>query len=183
MSDLSLVIRAASFAAHAHRNQRRKGGDKAPYINHPLGVAAYIVEVGFVHEGEVLAAAILHDVVEDTETTLAEIADRFGKRVAGYVSEVSDDKELPKAERKQLQIDHAPGMTWGAKLIKLADKIYNCTGLATTAPAAWPEERIIAYLDWAEKVVAALGGVNTAMEELFAETLEKERAALSEKVN
>ena len=102
-----LILKAARFAAHKHRNQRRKDEEKTPYINHPISVAKIISEIGKIEAPEVLAAALLHDTLEDTKTTPEELIDNFGERVCNLVQEVTDDKTLPKLERKQRQIDHA----------------------------------------------------------------------------
>src|SRR5689334_21040807 len=120
--DISLILKALSFSAEKHKSQRRKGAEESPYINHPINVAQLLWEVGGVREIATIVAAILHDTVEDTETTPEEIEENFGQVVRKLVEEVSDDKSLPKAERKRLQIEHAPHLSLGAKQIKLADK-------------------------------------------------------------
>ena len=124
-SDLILILHAASFAAQKHRDQRRKDAEASPYINHPLALADILAREGDVTDARVIAAALLHDTVEDTETTIEELEERFGKRVAAVVAEVTDDKSLPKAERKRLQIVKAGSKSTEAKLVKLADKIAN----------------------------------------------------------
>ncbi|NBW76062.1 MAG: bifunctional (p)ppGpp synthetase/guanosine-3',5'-bis(diphosphate) 3'-pyrophosphohydrolase [Sphingomonadaceae bacterium] len=166
-NDLALVIAAAAFAAERHRHQRRKDAEASPYINHPLALADILVREGAVADGAVIAAALLHDTVEDTETTLAELADRFGPRVAAIVAEVTDDTDLPKAERKALQVSRAAGKSLGAKLVKLADKTANLRDLAARPPAAWPAERRIAYVHWSAEVVQGLRGASPALEAAF----------------
>jgi guanosine-3',5'-bis(diphosphate) 3'-pyrophosphohydrolase len=151
-----LILKASDFAADKHRNQRRKDQARTPYINHPLAVARVLVYEGGVKDAEIVAAAILHDTLEDTETTLDELQREFGARVAGLVAEVTDDKSLPKQLRKQLQIDHAPHKSRGAALIKVADKICNLRDLAGSPPKRWTEERRRKYIEWACKVVTAL---------------------------
>lgn len=79
-------------------------------------------------------AALLHDTVEDTATTLAELEERFGAAVRRVVEEVTDDKRLPKAERKRLQIERAPTCSRRAKLVKLADKLHNLRDLNRCTP-------------------------------------------------
>ncbi len=165
--DLVLVLDAAAFAAEKHRRQRRKDAEATPYINHPLVLATILAREGGVADADVIAAALLHDTVEDTETTPAELEVRFGTRVAGMVAEVTDDKLLPKAERKQLQIAHAPGKSHGAKLVKLADKIANLRDLAVSPPADWDQARKADYVRWAGEVVAGLRGTNPALEAAF----------------
>src|SRR5690606_35879955 len=119
------LLAAAVFSAERHRDQRRKGVRETPYINHPLEVAERIVRVAGVDDIEVLVAAILHDTIEDTETTAEEIERHFGKAVAALVLEVTDDRSLTWMERKRLEIEHSSLLSARAKLIKLSDKISN----------------------------------------------------------
>ncbi|XP_017461651.1 PREDICTED: guanosine-3',5'-bis(diphosphate) 3'-pyrophosphohydrolase MESH1-like, partial [Rhagoletis zephyria] len=106
--DTSVIIRAANFAAIAHRTQMRADGS-TPYINHPIGVAALLTELGGITDPSVIAAALLHDTVEDCEgVTFAAIEEAFGEKICSIVREVTDDKSLPKAERKRLQVVTAP---------------------------------------------------------------------------
>lgn len=168
-SDLILVLDAASFAADKHRGQRRKDAEASPYINHPLALADILAREGSVEDAKVIAAALLHDTVEDTETSIEELEARFGKRVASMVAEVTDDKSLPKEERKRLQIAKSASKSSGAKLVKLADKIANLRDLASAPPADWSEERRIQYFEWARAVVEGMRGTNASLEAAFDE--------------
>lgn len=163
--DQALLLEAAHFAADRHRDQRRKDSGATPYINHPLAVAALLAENG-VADIEVLAAALLHDTVEDTETSIEEIRKRFGESIAGIVAEVTDDKSLPKDERKRLQVAHAPHKSPGARLVKIADKTCNLRDIAASPPD-WPVERKREYFDWAAAVVGEMRGANTSLEAAF----------------
>jgi guanosine-3',5'-bis(diphosphate) 3'-pyrophosphohydrolase len=156
--DLALLLKALAFAAHKHRDQRRKDPGASPYINHPIALADMLVNEGGVSDMEVLAAALLHDTVEDTATAPEELANAFGARVARIVAEVSDDKSLPKAERKRAQIEHAGALSPEAKLVKLADKVCNLRDVAERPPAGWSLERRREYFDWAKQVVDRLRG-------------------------
>ena len=167
VTDLGLIIAAAVLAAERHRDQRRKDAGASPYINHPLALADILINEGGVEDAAVIAAALLHDTVEDTQTTLAELTGRFGPVIAGIVAEVSDDKTLLKAERKRLQVVHAAHASPAAKLVKLADKIANLRDLATSPPADWSARRKADYAAWAGEVVAALRGINPALEAAF----------------
>ncbi len=171
--DLSRFIRALAFAAHRHRAQRRKDAAASPYINHPIALVDVLVNEGGVTDAVVLCAAVLHDTIEDTETTADEIAQAFGERVASIVVEVSDDKSLPKDVRKAMQIEHAPTLSTEAKLVKLADKICNLRDVLAAPPAGWPTERKRGYFAWAEKVVGGLRGSNARLEAAFDELLER----------
>ena len=165
--DLALLFRALAFAAHKHRDQRRKDAEASPYINHPIALAEVLAGEGGVTDVEVLAAALLHDTIEDTDTSLAELQEQFGARIAAMVAEVTDDKNLPKAERKRLQIEHAAGLSPGAKLVKLADKICNLRDVADRPPSKWELERRQEYFEWAKRVIDGLRGIHPALESAF----------------
>jgi (p)ppGpp synthase/HD superfamily hydrolase len=158
------ILRAADFAAHAHRAQRDKGAAAGPYINHLIEVARLLAEAGA--PMPVVLAGLLHDTVEDVGVTQAELAAAFGAEVAALVVEVTDDKALPKAERKRLQVLRTPGKSPGAKMIKLADKTSNLRRLVRTPPD-WPAERKRAYFAWAAEVAAGCRGVNAVLEAAF----------------
>jgi GTP diphosphokinase / guanosine-3',5'-bis(diphosphate) 3'-diphosphatase len=163
----ALILQAAAFAAEKHRTQRRKDAGASPYINHPLACAALLANEGEVSDAHVLAAALLHDTIEDTQTTADELERAFGPAVTSIVLEVTDDKSLPKPERKRRQVEHAPHISRGAKLVKLADKICNLRDVLDSPPAGWPIERKQAYFDWAKEVVNGLRGTNAPLEAIF----------------
>ena len=167
MTDLEIVIRAAAFAAHKHRDQRRKDADATPYINHPLTLARVLSVEGSIDDAVTLAAALLHDTIEDTETTPDELEAEFGAEIRRIVEEVTDDKRLAKADRKQKQIDHAARISPKAQLVKLADKIANLRDVATSPPERWTLERRQEYFDWAKRVVDQLRGVQPGLGAVF----------------
>lgn len=168
MSDATAtLIRAVAFAADKHRNQRRKDADASPYINHPIALANVLANEGGVTDLTVLCAAVLHDTVEDTETTEAELVEAFGPKIASVVMEVTDDKSLAKAERKQRQVEHAPHISPEAKLVKLADKISNLRDVLASPPAGWSVERKREYFAWATRVVDGVRGVHPQLEAVF----------------
>ena len=176
--DVSLLLKAVKFSAEKHKTQRRKGAEGSPYINHPIDVAEMLWNAGSVRDIHVIVAAILHDTVEDTQTTPSEIEEHFGPAVRSLVQEVTDDKSLPKPERKRLQIEHAPHLSTGAKQIKLADKISNIHDVAFAPPADWPYQRRTDYLTWADRVVNGLRGCNEGLEQLFDKTISRARSQL-----
>ncbi len=178
MINSSLVLKAAKFAALKHRDQRRKDVESSPYIIHPISVALVIADIGGIEEPEILAAALLHDTLEDTDTSVSELDEIFGGTVRQYVEEVTDDKSLPKEERKQKQIEHAATLSKGATLIKLGDKISNVSDVTHSPPAGWDTERRKQYLDWAEAVINNCPKVNNALEEHFSEVLSNGRDVL-----
>jgi len=165
-SELNLLIKAMSFAAHKHKDQRRKDKEASPYINHPIGLAEVLVNVGKVSDINTICAALLHDTVEDTETTPEELTETFGVQISKIVMEVTDDKSLGKQERKQAQIDHAMHLSREAKAVKLADKICNL-GDVSSSPPDWPLERRQQYFDWAKKVIDGLRGEWSDLEAEF----------------
>ncbi|MDQ3711535.1 MAG: HD domain-containing protein [Acidobacteriota bacterium] len=178
MNDVANLIQAINFAAKKHSTQKRKGADEQPYINHILEVVNILANVGKVKDYDVLIAAVLHDTIEDTETTIEEITKLFGAIVCKYVLEVTDDKNLPKAERKQLQIKHAPYLSDGAKQIKLGDKISNIHDVSKNPPDGWSKERRLEYVDWGKKVIDGLRGVNSNLEKHFDELVAVAREAI-----
>jgi guanosine-3',5'-bis(diphosphate) 3'-pyrophosphohydrolase len=165
--NLALLLKALSFAAQKHRDQRRKDAEASPYINHPIALAEVLAAEGGVSDIEVLAAALLHDTIEDTATSFEELVEHFGGRIAAMVGEVTDDQKLPKAERKRLQIVHAAGLSTGAKLVKLADKICNLRDVAERPPAKWDLQRRREYFEWAKQVIDGLRGAHPRLEAAF----------------
>lgn len=170
--DIDRIIDAIIFSAEKHRSQVRKDPEQTPYIIHPMGVAHSLMAVGKVRDPDSIIGGLLHDTVEDTQTTFEEIEQAFGIRVANFIREVTDDKTLPKEVRKQLQIEHAPGLSAGAAQIKLADKIYNLKDLATNPPIDWEVKRIDEYFQWAQAVVNALPWVNAPLKEMADEVIQ-----------
>ncbi|MCV6637624.1 HD domain-containing protein [Candidatus Albibeggiatoa sp. nov. NOAA] len=175
-----LFIRALEFAAHKHCDQKRRDAGQTPYINHPIQVANILWQIGQVQDENVLSAALLHDTLEDTDTQPEELEKAFSQDILTLVQEVSDDKSLPKAERKRLQIVHAATISSQAKLIKLADKIANIQDIGQAPPTGWSLERRLEYLDWSEKVIQALRGVNPALEAHFDKSLSAVREQLQD---
>ena len=166
---VGLILKALEFAAVKHRDQRRKDAQASPYINHPIALANVLVHDGGIADPVVIAAALLHDTVEDTQTTTAELREAFGDKVAGIVGEVTDDKSLLKAERKRLQVEHAANISREAKLVKLADKICNVRDVAFHPPAKWDLARRREYFEWAKAVVDRLRGTHPVLERRFDE--------------
>jgi len=167
MDDIHRFIRAVDFAAAKHRNQRRKDEEASPYINHPIALTRVLKVEAAVADLDVLSAALLHDTIEDTETTVEELEREFGPRIARIVAEVTDDTSRPKEERKRLQVEHAASLSHEAKLVKLADKICNVRDMLDAPPAHWSLERRQAYFDWAKEVVDNLRGTHARLEGLF----------------
>ncbi len=166
------------FAAQKHRSQRRKDVAASPYINHPIEVATTLATRGGVTDLATLVAAILHDTIEDTDTTPKELEEKFGLEVRALVLEVTDDKQLPKAERKRLQVEHASLLSAKAKMIKLGDKIANVRDVTATPPVKWSVTRRRKYLDWTEQVVRSCRGANPGLEGYYDEVLQAGRVAL-----
>lgn len=165
------VLQAANFAAGRHAHQRRKGANSEPYVNHLLEVAGLLTTAIGDSDPHLIMAGLLHDTVEDTGLTRAELAAVFGEDVASLVMEVTDDKSLPKATRKALQIENAPHKTVRAKRLKLADKISNLRSMIASPPSDWDLERRQQYVEWAKRVVDACGpDVDPFLQAEFAKT-------------
>ncbi len=164
-ADIKQVLAALDFAAVKHQHQTRKNKAQTPYISHPIGVANNLIQIGEVKDPEIIIAALLHDTVEDTKTSFAEIEKLFGKEVRSYVNEVTDDKSLSKVERKRLQVINASHKSAGAAQIKLADKLYNLTDLLNNPPEDWSRPRVDAYFEWAEAVINRLPAANAHLKQ------------------
>lgn len=172
-SDLKLMIKALKFAAHKHRDCRRKDAAASPYINHPISLADILCNEAHVTDIEVICGALLHDTVEDTDATPEELVAEFGRSIRDIVMDVTDDKLLKKHERKQAQIEHAAHISDQAKLVKLADKISNLRDVADNPPPDWSLQRRQEYFDWAKQVIDQLRGVHPSLEKLFDVTYSK----------
>ena len=165
--DIVRVAKAIDFAARAHAPQRRKGEAEEPYVNHLAEVALLVAEATQGADANLVIAAYLHDTIEDQEVKHETLTAEFGRDVADLVREVTDDKALPKAERKRLQIEHARSASLRAKHLKLADKISNLNSILASPPADWSAERKREYFEWAAKVVAGCRNVNLWLEACF----------------
>ena len=174
------LLRALAFAAEKHRFQKRKDSAGTPYINHPISVALTLTDIGGEDNPDLLIAAILHDTIEDTETTADEIELAFGNKVKDIVLEVTDDKTLPKEERKKLQVTMASKKSDAARKLKLADKICNVTDIIHHPPGDWSTDRKLNYLWWAEQVQEGLTGVNAALEKYLTEVIAQGRRIFAE---
>lgn len=166
-SDLTAILEAARFAAEKHAGQRRKGAAGEPYINHLLEVAQLVSSALPEPDPNLVIAALLHDTVEDAGVTEEDLARRFGRDAANLVMEVTDDKSLPKAERKRLQIETAPHKSARAQVIKIADKISNLRSILHSPPADWDDQRRKQYFEWARQVVDALSSPEPALKAEF----------------
>jgi guanosine-3',5'-bis(diphosphate) 3'-pyrophosphohydrolase len=164
---IDAILESAIFATCKHQGHIRKDALASPYITHPLTVAREIYAIGNVHDQQILVAAILHDTLEDTNTTKDELRNLFGEDVLSIVLEVTDDKTLSKARRKQLQVIHAPQLSHAARIIKIADKLVNCRDILRMPPKDWTLVRRQEYIQWAADVLAQIRGTNPPLEEAF----------------
>ena len=172
-ADIGTFIKALSFAAEKHRKQRRKDAEASPYINHPIELANVLANEANVTDIDILCAAVLHDTLEDTETTVEELNEIFGEGITAIVLDLTDDKSLPYGIRKQKQVDHAPDCLPEAKLVKLADKICNLRNILAAPPKDWTEDRKVKYFKWAEMVVQGIRGSHPELERIFDELVNK----------
>jgi (p)ppGpp synthase/HD superfamily hydrolase len=177
-ADVIAVARALDYAARQHAGQRRKGEAAEPYVNHVAEVARLVAEATEGKDAVAVVAALLHDTVEDTGVTHADLEREFGAEVAALVAEVTDDKRLPKAERKRLQVEHAPHKSARARMIKLADKTSNLRSILASPPVDWTVQRQREYFEWAGEVAQGCRGVNPTLERWFDEARAAGLAAL-----
>ena len=157
------ILSAVVFAAQKHTNQRRNGAAAEPYINHVVEVAELVAGALLEPDTNLVIAALLHDTIEDAGVTIEELTERFGVDVAQLVAEVTDDKSLPKEERKRLQVANAPRKSERAQMITLADKIANLSSLYSSPPVGWDSERKKEYLLWCGQVVDGLAKPNSIL--------------------
>lgn len=179
--DIALILKALKFAAHKHQHQRRKNEWASPYINHLIAVSEILWEIGEVRDIHTIVAALLHDTLEDTDTTPEELARIFGKKICSLVEEVTDDKRLPKQVRKRLQIESAGNASLEARHVKLADKISNLQDIIDAPPVNWSLVRQREYVDWSEEVVHKLRGSNRKLEQYFDAVCREARRKLEHK--
>jgi guanosine-3',5'-bis(diphosphate) 3'-pyrophosphohydrolase len=165
--ELKKLLKALAFAADKHRLQKRKDVDSSPYINHPISLANILCNEGHVTDIDVIAAALLHDTIEDTDTTPEELETAFSPAIRDIVMDVTDDKSLSKDVRKQLQVEHAAHASDQAKLVKLADKIANLRDVADSPPLEWSLDRRREYFDWGKQVVDQIRGIHPGLEAVF----------------
>lgn len=177
---IRLISEAADLAARRHNGMARKGRGNEPYINHLAQVANLLADVTDGADAELVAAGWLHDMIEDTETTREELVQKFSTRVADLVAECTDDMSLPKAVRRQRQIEDAPHKSSGAKLIKIADKVSNISARIVPCPTKIERDDLADYAAWAGKVVAGCRGNNPRLDRIFDDTVARAKAALAE---
>jgi (p)ppGpp synthase/HD superfamily hydrolase len=174
------ILRALSFAAERHSDQRRKGAGRPPFINHAIEVASILATIGGVTDAVTLQAALLHDTLEDTDTSAAELEELFGPLVRQIVDEVTDDISLSRADRKRSQVASAPRLSSRARLIRLADKISNVRAVTDSSPIDWSLERRRDYVDWSEQVIAGCRGCSPALERAYDNALRHALRTLDE---
>lgn len=161
---MNKLIFAINFAANAHCNQRRKDATKTPYINHPIEVM-YLLSNAGITDVDILSAAVLHDTMEDTNTSYDDIYQNFGKNVADIVKDCTDNKSLPKEVRKQEQVKHSKEISGASRLVKLADKLSNLSSLLKDPPVGWTQKGIDGYFCWAYAVCSNMMGHNSYLDD------------------
>jgi len=163
---------ALRFACEQHAEQTRKGHRPEPFVLHPLRVARRLLAHDL-DDPELISAALLHDVLEDTDCPPEEIEQRFGPEVLHIVRELTDDKELLKSLRKQYQVERANLLGLKARLIRIADKTDNVADLVEDPPAGWSLHRRRDYVAWARRVVDRIRGTHPGLEDEFDHTAQR----------
>ena len=181
-SPLAGIFNALKFAAHKHRRQRRKGILGIPYINHPIEVASLLVREIEEPSSDLLIAAILHDVIEDTRTKFSDLEEHFGTSVADIVREVSDDMTLPSFIRKREQTQKVSSLSYDAKCIKIADKTCNINDLLFSR-IKWSRRRKIEYIEWTNHVVSQIRDTHDGLIARYDETLQRAGQILNHPFN
>ncbi|KAI6208280.1 HD domain protein [Aphelenchoides besseyi] len=166
--DLALVLKAADFAARRHRLQKRKDVKQTPYINHPIGMSC---THSYRHWRRTRSPALLHDTVEDTKTTEEEIEREFGAEVRSIVTELTEDKTLPREQRKKIAVEKADQLSSKARVIQLADKLYNLRDLERATLFGWRHVR--EYVDWSRELVQKIRNTNEAIEAELDDTINR----------
>jgi len=166
-------VKALAFASRKHSQQRRKDAEASPYINHPIALVSILTVEAGINDFDILCTALLHDTIEDTRTSVEELAETFGRPIASLVQEVTDDKRLPKAERKSLQVEHAAHLSPKARFVKIADKIANLRDVADNPPTDWSLKRRQDYFDWAKQVVDKIPNPPTGLLSMFMATYDR----------
>ena len=170
--NIDIILDAISFAIDKHGKQVRKDAEESAYIRHPIEVAQLLIMAGVVDE-DVIAAAVLHDVVEDCGVSVADISARFNPRIGLIVQEVSDDPALSGMARKDAQVVKVGMISPEGKLIKVADKICNLQDVLYRPPVTWDDARKAAYFDFAERVFNAANIKNPYLVECFNDLMDK----------
>ncbi len=179
----NILYSALEYASQKHKGQIRKNAGKTPYIVHPMGVAFILWKEANVRDIDVLVAALLHDTLENTNATEAEIEGMFGRRVLSIVKELSNDPSLSSQENKERQIEHAPLMSQEAKVVKLADRLYNIRDLQAETPVNWSKEDVQRYFSWAAKLLEAFGGTDKRLESALKWELSHNKTEKSEAIS
>jgi (p)ppGpp synthase/HD superfamily hydrolase len=163
----AFLARAYAFAAVRHAGQKRNAAGDEPYLHHLIEVANLLAYATDGADPVLVAGGVLHDVLEDTPTTPAELSSLFGPEVAALVAEVTDPEGVTEAERRQRQVKHAPHLSDRARLLKIADKTSNIRERLATRPPGKTDQDIRDYVDWGAAVVAGCRGFNARLEDAF----------------
>uniref|UniRef100_A0A915AEB2 Guanosine-3',5'-bis(diphosphate) 3'-pyrophosphohydrolase MESH1 n=1 Tax=Parascaris univalens TaxID=6257 RepID=A0A915AEB2_PARUN len=173
LCDVAVIMKAVDLAARRHRRQRRGDPARTPFINHLVGVAYILTNEAKVYDTVTIVAAILHDIIEDTETTYVEIREMFGNEVATIVSECTIDKSQLRDARKKRQIVNASKLSHKAKLVELADKLYNLRDIERVMPVGWTARHKREHFEWLRDYVAVMKGTNEALETAIDEVISR----------
>uniref|UniRef100_A0A8R1XYA5 Guanosine-3',5'-bis(diphosphate) 3'-pyrophosphohydrolase MESH1 n=1 Tax=Onchocerca volvulus TaxID=6282 RepID=A0A8R1XYA5_ONCVO len=173
INDISLIIKAVDLAARRHRKQRRKDATQTPYVNHPIGVAYILTNEGQITDTATVIAAILHDTVEDTKTTDEEIRRMFGDEIADIVKECTVVKSIKREIRMKSQLEKASKLSRKAKLVQLADKLYNIRDIERCTPCGWTKQHVAEYISFAKDLLSNIRGTHDYLETALDDIINK----------
>lgn len=179
---IEVICRTVAFAAEKHKGQKRKNKEKTHYISHPLGVTYNLMHYGDVRDVALITASLLHDMLNQQGCSYSELEKEFGKQVADYVKEVTDDKSPSRAALRRAQLIKAPNISQGAAQIKLADYLYNVGDLLHSPPETWNQGRIDRYYQWIQTLLDRLPPANEKLKGAVQQAIDKywEQQAASE---
>lgn len=161
--DLQKLLTAIDFAALKHQGQTRIHADWVPYLIHPLRVTLVLFSEGGIVEEDLLAAALLHDTLEDTRTLPEEIVTLFGARVLSLVEELTEVPGQSIANCK---------MSLESKIIKLADRAHNLRDLIDHPPKIWRKDKVENFLQRSRELLQTLKGSHPVLEKKYSEALD-----------
>lgn len=162
-AEVTGTIEAAQFCSDKHRDQRRPYRTREPFVNHFLRVAGILKDHG-VQDVSVLQASLLFGVVTESYTSLRELREKFGSKVAGIVEELTEDGKVPVYLRPQKMLARTKGLSREARIVLLAHKLDTILDLLEATPPDWEVHQVESCCKWTEQVVISVSGTHAGLE-------------------